>query len=24
VYPHFDAYQERTSRRIPMVILSPA
>jgi F420H(2)-dependent quinone reductase len=24
VYPHFDAYQERTSRHIPMVILSPA
>jgi deazaflavin-dependent oxidoreductase (nitroreductase family) len=23
VYPHFDAYQERTSRRIPVVILSP-
>ena len=24
VYPHFDAYQERSSRRIPVVILSPA
>jgi deazaflavin-dependent oxidoreductase (nitroreductase family) len=23
-YPHFDAYQERTSRHIPVVILSPA
>lgn len=23
VYPHFDAYRERTSRRIPVVILSP-
>ncbi len=23
-YPHFDAYQTRTSRRIPVVILSPA
>jgi F420H(2)-dependent quinone reductase len=23
-YPHFDAYQERTSRRIPVMILSPA
>ena len=23
-YPHFDAYQLRTSRRIPVVILSPA
>jgi F420H(2)-dependent quinone reductase len=22
-YPHFDAYQERTSRRIPVVVLSP-
>jgi deazaflavin-dependent oxidoreductase (nitroreductase family) len=22
-YPHFDAYQARTSRRIPVVILSP-
>jgi F420H(2)-dependent quinone reductase len=22
-YPHFDAYQERTSRRIPIVVLSP-
>jgi deazaflavin-dependent oxidoreductase (nitroreductase family) len=22
-YPHFDAYQERTPRRIPVVILSP-
>ena len=24
VYPHFDAYQLRTSRHIPVVILSPA
>jgi deazaflavin-dependent oxidoreductase (nitroreductase family) len=23
-YPHFDAYQERTPRHIPVVILSPA
>jgi F420H(2)-dependent quinone reductase len=23
-YPHFDAYQQRTSRHIPVVILSPA
>jgi F420H(2)-dependent quinone reductase len=23
-YPHFDAYQLRTSRRIPVVVLSPA
>jgi F420H(2)-dependent quinone reductase len=23
-YPHFDAYQERTSRHIPLVILTPA
>jgi F420H(2)-dependent quinone reductase len=23
-YPHFDAYQRRTSRRIPVVILSPS
>lgn len=23
-YPHFDAYQERTERRIPVVVLSPA
>jgi deazaflavin-dependent oxidoreductase (nitroreductase family) len=23
-YPYFDAYQERTSRRIPVVVLSPA
>jgi deazaflavin-dependent oxidoreductase (nitroreductase family) len=23
-YPHFDAYQARTSRRIPVVVLSPA
>jgi F420H(2)-dependent quinone reductase len=22
-YPHFDAYQERTSRHIPLVVLSP-
>jgi hypothetical protein len=22
-YPHFDAYQLRTSRQIPMVVLSP-
>lgn len=22
-YPHFDAYQERTERRIPVVVLSP-
>jgi deazaflavin-dependent oxidoreductase (nitroreductase family) len=24
VYEHFDAYQARTARRIPVVILSPA
>ena len=23
-YPHFDAYQERTERRIPVVVLEPA
>jgi F420H(2)-dependent quinone reductase len=23
VYPHFDAYQQRTERRIPVLILSP-
>ena len=22
-YPHFDAYQERTERRIPVVVLKP-
>jgi deazaflavin-dependent oxidoreductase (nitroreductase family) len=22
-YPHFDAYQERTARAIPVVVLSP-